>query len=71
MKKYGRTQKAAEETIRICIHENVLADYLAEKEIEVMDIMTALFDEEEVTRRFLPSVADFHHHIRMKLLIIM
>ena len=55
MKKYGRTQKAAEETIRMCINEDVLADYLKEKEVEVMDIMTALFDEEEVTRRFLAS----------------
>lgn len=52
MKKYGRTQKAAEETIRICINEDVLADYLKEKEVEVMDIMTALFDEEEVSRRY-------------------
>ena len=55
MKKYGRTQKAAEETIHICINEDVLADYLKEKEVEVVDIMTALFDEEEVTRRFLAS----------------
>lgn len=52
MKKYGRTQKAAEQTIRICVSEDVLADYLIEKEVEVMDIMTALFDEEEVTRRY-------------------
>ena len=52
MKKFGRTQKAAEETIRICINEDVLADYLKEKEVEVMDIMTALFDQEEVTRRY-------------------
>ena len=52
IKKYGRTQKAAEETIRICISEDVLADYLKEKEVEVMDIMTALFAEEEVTRRY-------------------
>ena len=52
MKKYGRTQKAAEETIRVCINEDVLADYLKEKEVEVMDIMTALFDEEEVSRRY-------------------
>lgn len=55
IKKYGRTQKAAQETIRICVNEDVLADYLKEKEVEVMDIMTALFDEEEVTRRFLAS----------------
>lgn len=55
IKKYGRTQKAVEETIRICVSEDVLADYLKEKEVEVMDIMTTLFDEEEVTRRFLAS----------------
>ena len=52
IKKYGRTQKAVEETIRICISKDVLADYLKEKEVEVMDIMTALFDEEEVSRRY-------------------
>ena len=56
IKKYGRTQKAAEETIRICINEDVLADYLKEKEVEVMDIMTALFDEEEVLRRHYLSI---------------
>ena len=56
MKKYGRTQKAVEETIRICINEDVLADYLKEKEVEVMDIMTALFDEEEVLRRHYLSI---------------
>ena len=53
MKKYGRTKKAVEETIRICIDENVLADYLKEREVEVMDIMTTLFDEEEVMRRYI------------------
>ena len=52
MKKYGRSQKAAEETIRICVSGDVLSDYLKEKEVEIMDIMTALFDEEEVTRRY-------------------
>lgn len=52
MKKYGKTRKAAEETIHICIDENVLAEYLKEREVEVMDIMTALFDEEEVSRRY-------------------
>lgn len=56
IKKYGRTQKAVEETIRICINEDVLADYLKDKEVEVMDIMTALFDEEEVTRRYHLSI---------------
>ena len=41
-----------EETIRICIDEDVLTEYLKEREVEVMDIMTALFDEEEVSRRY-------------------
>lgn len=52
MKKYGRTRKAIEETIRICINEDILADYLKEREVEVMDIMITLFDEEEVERRY-------------------
>ena len=52
MKKYGRARKAAEETLRICIDENVLEEYLKERTIEVMDIMTALFDEEEIQRRY-------------------
>ena len=52
MKKYGKTRKAVEETIRICIDEDVLTEYLKEREVEVMDIMTALFDEEEVSRRY-------------------
>ena len=52
MNKYGKTRKAVEETIRICIDEDVLTEYLKEREVEVMDIMTALFDEEEVSRRY-------------------
>ena len=52
MRKYGKTRKAVEETIRICIDEDVLTEYLKERGVEVMDIMTALFDEEEVSRRY-------------------
>lgn len=51
-KKYDWSHKAVEETIRICMDENVLAEYLQERRVEVMDIMTALFDQEEVTRRY-------------------
>ncbi len=51
-KKYGPTRKAVEATIDICMNENVLKDYLTERKVEVMDIMTALFDQEEVTRRY-------------------
>ena len=52
MKKYGKTRKAVEETIRICINDDVLAEYLKEREVEVMDIMTALFDDAEIDRRY-------------------
>ena len=52
MKIHGRTRKAVVETIRTCIDENVLADYLKEREVEVMDIMTTLFNKEEVERRY-------------------
>jgi len=52
MKKYGRTKKAVEETIRICLDKDVLTEYLNERKVEVMDIMTALFDEEEIARRY-------------------
>ena len=52
VKKYGYTKKAAEETIRICMDKDILAEYLKEREVEVMDIMTTLFDQDEVTRRY-------------------
>ena len=55
MKKYGRTRKAIEETIRICINEDILVDYLKEREVEVMDIMTTLFDEEVVFDRYVTN----------------
>lgn len=57
MKEHGRTRKAVEETIRICIDDHILAEYLKEREVEVMDIMTALFDDEEIERRY---------HLRLK-----
>lgn len=52
MKKYGYTKKAAEETIRICKDKDILAEYLKERAVEVMDIMNTLFDQDEVTRRY-------------------
>ena len=58
MKKYGRTRKAVEEAVRICIDEDVLVDYLKEREVEVMDIMTTLFDEEEVMRRYINNTVN-------------
>mgnify|MGYP002625456673 CR=1 FL=1 len=52
VQKYGYSRKAIEEILRICIDKDVLAEYLKTREVEIMDIMTALFDEDEVARRY-------------------
>ena len=44
VKLYGRTRKAVIETIKICRDRNILKDYLAEREKEVVNIMMSLFD---------------------------
>ena len=46
--KYGLTQQAIDETIRICIAENVLAPFLASRQKEVLEIMVTLFDQEKI-----------------------
>ena len=46
---YGYTMKAAEETLRICVEENILMPFLASRQKEVRDIMVTLFDQERVT----------------------
>lgn len=57
VQEFGLTEKAAKETVRICLDRKLLTEYLEERKVEVVDIMTALFDEEEVTRRY---------HLRVK-----
>lgn len=52
---YGRSRKAILETVRICKDQNVLKAYLSSKEKEVVDIMMALYDEEEVMERYVES----------------
>ncbi len=52
---YGRTKKAILETIRICKDKNVLKEYLKSREREVVDIMMALYDEEEIMRSYIKS----------------
>lgn len=52
VKKYGRTRKALEETLRICRNRKVLTKFLKEREIEIMNIMTTLFDQDYVTARY-------------------
>ena len=46
--KYGLTQQAIDETIQICIAENVLAPFLASRQKEVLEIMVTLFDQEKI-----------------------
>ncbi|MBQ9818175.1 MAG: hypothetical protein IJM59_12035 [Proteobacteria bacterium] len=55
LKIHGRTAKAIQETIRICNQYRILTDYLRERETEIMNIMTALFDQEEVTKALVKS----------------
>ncbi len=49
-RKYGRTQKAIEETLRICIEQNILVLFLESRKKEVHDIMTILFDHDTIMR---------------------
>ena len=54
-RQHGMTQKAVLETIRICRDRNVLREYLAEREKEVVTIMMSLFDEEQIMKSFIRS----------------
>ena len=49
-KTYGYTQKAIDETLRLCREEGILTPFLASREKEVKDIMFTLFDQEWVTQ---------------------
>ena len=49
-KQYGYTQKAIDETLRLCREEGILTLFLASREKEVKDIMFTLFDQEWVTQ---------------------
>lgn len=48
-RQYGYTMKAVEETLRICVEENILMPFLASRQKEVRDIMVTLFNQERVT----------------------
>ncbi len=50
VKLHGKTQKAVQETIRICKDMDVLREYLLSKESEVVDLMMQLYDKEEIMR---------------------
>ena len=49
-KKYGATEQAVREAIRICKDRNVLKEYLESREKEVVRIMSLLFDQDEIMR---------------------
>ncbi|MCI9080298.1 MAG: hypothetical protein HFH68_15560 [Lachnospiraceae bacterium] len=55
VKEHGRTKEAVIETIRICKNENLLKEYLESREKEVVGIMMALFDQEEVFDTYVKS----------------
>ena len=52
VKQYGRTREAVLETIRVCKNQDVLREYLAEREKEVISIMMALFDQQRAVEQF-------------------
>ena len=49
---YGRTERAAQETIRICQDRGVLKEYLKTREQEVLSIMIMLFDQEYASQAY-------------------
>lgn len=49
-RRYGRNQKAIEETIRQCMEEDILVPFLASRKKEVQDIMVTLFDQETISK---------------------
>ncbi len=55
VKQYGRSREAVTETIRICKDRDVLREFLAGREKEVISIMMALFDEEKIMRTHVAS----------------
>ncbi len=54
-RQHGMTQKAVMETIRICKSRNILKEYLAQREKEVVTIMMSLFNEKEILKMYVKS----------------
>ena len=55
MKEMGRTQEMIKATIQECKEKGILRDYLTEREAEVMNIMSLLYDQDVVTKHWLAS----------------
>ena len=54
-KEHGRTAEALRGAIAECREMNILKDYLSEHESEVLDIMTTLFNQENLTNRMMDN----------------
>lgn len=52
VRRYGRTKRAVDETIRICRECMILEQYLTRREKEVIDIMMALFSQEKAIEMY-------------------
>ena len=52
VRRYGLDRQAAEETIRVCRDRGVLAEYLREREEEVMEAMVILFDQKTAVEQY-------------------
>ena len=57
-KKYGRTEDAIKETIRICKDRNVLKEYLESREKEVIGMMMTLFEEEQIMKAYTKDIME-------------
>ena len=57
-KKFGRTEKTINETIRICMNRNVLKDYLESHKREVISMMMTLFEEEQIMKAYTKDVLE-------------
>ena len=52
VKQHGQTRKAVEEAIRICRDKGVLAEYLRDREEEVIEAMVMLFDQQTAVEQY-------------------
>ena len=55
---YGRKRKAVKKAIKICRDRNILSKYLKEREVEVISMMSVLYDEEVIKRNYIKEVTD-------------
>ena len=53
---YGRKKTAVEKTIKICMNRDILSKYLGEREMEVISMMSLLYDEDVIRRNYMKEV---------------